>query len=223
MDMFEDIFQRLIDFQNTFLTDLSLPAIVALLQRSQSAKLINPALRPSNMCANLQSLSVEIVQLLACNLQRPELCSLRLVCRSLHEKSWKVFTKLLNVVKTDLSAQSLEKLPGIANSDHLAPHLHTLRFSSDQEGALGRGFKWSRNTSGGLADPLADAYFMLQEILKNQLVNCRSFYINNYDEVGTWKENSRLTPWSSSYTPLSSTPTSGWFLSRSNRKVLTTD
>ena len=146
------------------------------------------------MCANLQSLSVEIIQLLARNLQRPELCSLRLVCRSLHEKSLRVFIKLLDVVKTDLSAESLQKLAGIANSDHLAPHLHTLRFCSDQEGHLGRGFEWNRDTSGGLADPLPDAYFMLHDILKNQLVNCRSFHINNYDEVDLSKENFWLTP-----------------------------
>ena len=157
-------------------------------------KFISPALRPSNMCANLQSLSVEIIQLLARSLQRPELCSLRSVSRTLHKKSLSVFIKLLDVVKTDLSARSLKKLAGIANSDHLAPHLHTLRFWSDQEGALGRGFEWSRNASGGLDDPLADAYFVLQDILKNQLVNCRSFYINNYDEVSMSKENSWLTP-----------------------------
>ena len=157
-------------------------------------KFFSPALRPSNMYANLQALSVEIIELLARDLQCPDLCSLRLVSRNLYKKSLRVFTKLLDVVKTDLSAQSLKRLADIANSDHLAPHVHTLRFWPDQEGALGRGFEWSRNTAGGLADPLADAYFMLQDILRNQLVNCRSFYIKNYDEVGMSKENSWLTP-----------------------------
>ena len=146
------------------------------------------------MHANLQVLSTEVVEIVARNLQRPELCSLRLVCRDLYRKSLGIFARLHNAVKTDLSAQSLQKLVEMSNSAYIASYIRTLHFRADKEGYLGRGFEWSRNTSGGLKDPLAGASRMLQDILRNKLINCRSFQIDNYDEVGMPKQSAWLTP-----------------------------
>ena len=146
------------------------------------------------MHANLQSLSTEVVEIIAGNLQRPELCSLRLVCRDLYKRSLRTFVHLLNTIKTDLSAQSLQKLVEMSNSAHLAPHIRTLHFRADKKGYLGRGFEWSRNTSGGLMDPPAGAFSMLQDILRTKLINCRSFQVDNYDEIGMQKESAWLTP-----------------------------
>ena len=146
------------------------------------------------MHANLQVLSTEIVEIVAENLQRPELCSLRLVCRDLYKKSLGIFARLHNAIKTDLSAQSLQKLVEMSDSAYLAPHIRVLHFRADKEGALGRGFEWSRNTSGGLMDPSAGASSMLQDILRNKLVNCRLFQIDNYDEIGMQRVSAWLTP-----------------------------
>ena len=146
------------------------------------------------MHANLRLLPVEIVQHLASHLERPELYCLRLVCRDLYKKSLTIFVKLLECVKTDLSSQSLQKLLKLSSSTHLATHVNTLSFQADSEGALGRGFNWSRDTSGGLVDPFAGASGTLREILCNRLISCRSFRIDNYDESDMPKKSSWLTP-----------------------------
>ena len=155
---------------------------------------VGQALLPSIMHANLQFLPIEVVEIVASNLQRPELCSLRLVCRDLYKKSLGAFARLHNAVKTDLSAQSLQKLVEMSNSAYLAPYIRTLHFRADKEGYLGRGFEWSRNTSGGLMDPLTGASSMLQDILRTILMNCRSFQIHNNDEIGMPKQSAWLTP-----------------------------
>lgn len=146
------------------------------------------------MHATLQNLPTEIVQMVAGDLKRSELCSLRLACRDLYKKSLVAFTRLFSFVRTDLSAQSLQKLVEMSDSEHLAPHIHTLHFHPDEEALLGRGLEWSRDTSGGLMDPLAGAWGILQDILKNKITNCRSFHIEHYDEIGMHTESPWLTP-----------------------------
>ena len=94
-----------------------------------------------------------------------------------------------------MSAQSLQKLVGLSDSAHLAPHIHTLHFHPDEDmGLLGRGLEWSRDTSGGLTDPLAGASGILQDILKNKIVNCSSFHIEHYDEINMHMDSPWLTP-----------------------------
>ena len=146
------------------------------------------------MQPNLQILSTEIVEIVAGYLRPLELCSLRLVCRDLYKKSLGIFAQLSNTIKTDLSAPSLQKLVAISNSADLAPHIRTLHIQTDNEGYLGRGFEWSRNTSGGLMDPLPGASSMLQEMLKNKFINCRSFRIDIYDDVCMQKKSAWVTP-----------------------------
>ena len=141
------------------------------------------------MPANLPHLSIEIVQLLDCQ----ELFSLRLVCRDVYNKSLRIFDKLFDVVKTDLTAQSLQKLSNTSESAHLAPHVKNLRFRGDQEGTLGRGFEWNRYSSGSLVDPLDGAAGMLRGLLRDKLINCRFSHIDNYDETGMPRERAWLT------------------------------
>ena len=155
---------------------------------------LSQALFPTIMQSTLQILSTEIVEIVAGNLQPLELYSLRLVCRDLYKKSLGIFARLLNTIKTDLSAPSLQKLVAISNSAHLAPHIRNLHIRADKEGYRGRGFEWSRNTSRGLMDPLPGVSSMLQEILINKLINCRSFRIDIYDDVCMQKKSARVTP-----------------------------
>lgn len=93
------------------------------------------------MPANLSQLSIEIVQLLASNLDCQELFSLRLVCRDLYKKSLRAFSKLFDLVKMDLTAKSLQKLSNISESAHLAPQVKNLRFRGDQIGTFGVGIR----------------------------------------------------------------------------------
>ena len=116
------------------------------------------------------------------------------MCRDLYKKSLRIFAKLFDVVKTDLTAQSLQKLSNISESAHLASHVKNLRFRGDQEGTLGRGFEWNRYSSGSLVVPLDGAAGMLRGLLRDKLVNCRSFHIDNYDETGMPRERAWLTP-----------------------------
>ena len=154
------------------------------------------------MHANLQTLSTEIVENVAKNLQRPELFSLRLVCKDLYNKSIWTFAQLLSVIKTDLSAQSLEKLVAMSDSVHLAPHIRTLQVPAAKEGYLGRGFEWIRNPSGCLVDPLAGAFSILQDILTNKFINCRSFQIDSYHFKSNGDDEYAVPPkWSSWLTP----------------------
>lgn len=97
-------------------------------------------------------------------------------------------------MKTDLTAQSLQKLLNISESAHLTPHVKNLRFRGDQEGILGWGFEWNRYCSGGLMDPFDGAAGMLRDLSRIKLVNCRSFHIDNYDENGMPSERAWLTP-----------------------------
>ena len=171
------------------------------LNQSGQEHLAKP-LPPSVMHANLQTLSTEIVENVAKNLQRPDLCCLRLVCKDLYNKSIWTFAQLLSLIKTDLSPQSLQKLVAMSNSVHLAPHIRTLEFRPDEEGYLGRGFEWNRHRSGSLVDPLAGAFGMLQDILRNKFINCRSFQIDSYHLKSAYdheyvvrpKDNFWLTP-----------------------------
>ena len=149
------------------------------------------------MHASLQNFPTEIFQMIAENLERPELYSLRLACRDLYKKSLVPFARLFSTIKTDLSAQSLQKLEEISDLAHIAPHIHTLHFHPEEdERLLGRGFEWSRDTRGGLMDPLAGASGVLQDILKNKIINCRSFHIEYWDcyELGSYEDSLWLTP-----------------------------
>ena len=146
------------------------------------------------MQANLPLVPTEIVEIIARDLQRRELCSFRLVCRDLYLKSLWIFAQRHSTVKTDLSAQSVQKLVEMSNSAYLAPRIRTFHIQADEEGYLGRGFEWRRNTSGGFLDPLPGATGMLRDILKNKFVNCRSFQIDSYGRISKQKESGWLKP-----------------------------
>ena len=131
------------------------------------------------MSTNLQTLPTEIVQIIAKHLSHPELYSLRLVCKDLYKKSTWNFAQLFHVIKTDLSAQSLQKIVGISESVDLAPHVHTLHFRADEYGYLGFGIRWGRNSFGVLMYLQAGPFGVLQNMLRDKLINCRSFHIDS--------------------------------------------
>ena len=145
------------------------------------------------MPTTFPSLAVEMVELLASFLERTDLSSLRLVCQELYRKTLQHFSrKFLATVKTDLTPQSLQKLHDISRSDHLAHNvklLHIVNNGCD----LGRGFQWDRHASGRLNVPVAGVD-LLQSILVRNLVNCRSFYVDGFDEVEGEQSTEFLLP-----------------------------
>ena len=116
--------------------DPFLPAILHVTYRVNMPIPLHQVNFLTNMPANLPQLSIEIVQLLASNLDCQEPFSLRLVCRDLY-KSLRTFAKLFDLLKTDLTAQSLQKLSNISESAHLAPHVKNLRFRGDRKALWG--------------------------------------------------------------------------------------
>lgn len=127
------------------------------------------------MPVDLMQLPVEIVQSIGVPLELRDLCSLRLVCREMDKKIKRQFGHAaFSLVRLDLSPKSLQRLHDIADSPFadcvLALHV------PHAKGELGRGYLCHRYPSGNLAIPLVRTV-LLQDILVNKLVRCRSFHV----------------------------------------------
>jgi hypothetical protein len=101
----------------------------------------------------LNQLSTELVELIASHLAPHDLHALRLVCRSLRERSSTLFGRaFFHTVETNLSAKSLARLRGISEHGVFAYAVRWLRISQDEgldDGALGSGVTWSRVGAAG--------------------------------------------------------------------------
>ena len=128
------------------------------------------------MASEVSTLPFDLVQLIAGALESTDLCSLRLVCKKLNEKTLHYFGRTcLASLRTDLSRQNLQELKEFSENLQLSFHVQTLLIKTGPRG-LGRGFSWHRHPSGYLVDPLP-GFQVLRGILVNSLVNCRSFHI----------------------------------------------
>ncbi|MCJ1304731.1 hypothetical protein MMC08_007544 [Hypocenomyce scalaris] len=134
------------------------------------------------MASKLSTLPTELIELIASALEPIDLCSLRLVCKEVHKNTTDCFGHTcLTTFRTDLSRKNLQKLEELSRQKHLRHHVQTLlikdlRDDLRQFYGLGEGFSLHRHPSGYLLDPLPGVQ-MLQGILLNRLLNCRSFYI----------------------------------------------
>ena len=146
------------------------------------------------MSPKLPTLAIEIVEIITVLIDAADLRSLRLVCRELNDKTLRDFG-LTNfaTVQTDLSRKSLQRLQDISESEHLAVRVQYLHIKRKHDGKLGRGFDWHRHTSGCLADGPNGAN-LLQDILSQKLLKCRSFHIHSYDEYQPPHETDCLIP-----------------------------
>ena len=124
----------------------------------------------------LPALATELVELIACWLGPADLCSLRLVCKSLRQKSIRLFGACFTTVRTDLSQKSLQKLQEISEDDNLRLYVQKLLIKQNEHEKLGQGFQWHRHSSGYLEAPLPGLE-KLQYLLAHNLPNCRSFNI----------------------------------------------
>jgi hypothetical protein len=134
---------------------------------------------PPELCA----LPIELVENIARGLRRSGLCSLRLTCKALYQKTTHAFSLRLTKVRTTLSSTSLQRLEGLSRHEKFRGYARTLVIEEDVDRYFGHGFSWSRQPSGCLKFP-HPAVHKLQEILL-RLENCRSFRISSGYE---WRE-----------------------------------
>lgn len=128
---------------------------------------------PSKLC----TLAVELIEHIAAALEPADLFSLRLVCKGLDERTLHYFARTyLTTVRTDLSHESLRELKELSAHKQLSHHIRSLLIREGPKD-IGRGFWWNRHPSGHLLAPSSGTQ-MLQDILLNNLFNCRSFQIS---------------------------------------------
>lgn len=141
------------------------------------------------MAPLLCSLPGETIHFIATKLPHKDVLNLRLVSKDLHDKTFHHFSRVcFGTFRTDLSLQSLKDLEDLSNQEHLRRFLHTLLIkctpaNPDQpyetlDNTLGRGFVWTRNSTGQLNTP-QPALEVLFRLLIDKLVNCKSFHIDN--------------------------------------------
>ncbi|KAJ5151584.1 hypothetical protein N7492_009879 [Penicillium capsulatum] len=125
----------------------------------------------------MQSLAVELVELIASFLNKDSLLQLRLSCRALQKKTFHHFARrCFASVKTDLSEESLGRLDALSQHQALRPYVQGLGFALQNE--VGHGLVWDRHPWGPLAAPMEVAAIRrLRDNLIYNLPNCRSFFI----------------------------------------------
>ena len=142
-----------------------------------------PALHVAQYPPELSKLPTELIESIARGLRRSGLCSLRLTCKALYQKSTHAFGLRLAKVRTTLSSTSLQKLEGLSRHEQFGRCAKTLVIEEDSDRYFGHGYSWNRHPSGSLQFP-HPAVDMLQEILM-RLENCRCFRISSGYE---WRE-----------------------------------
>ena len=133
------------------------------------------------MSAELQSVPTELIQHIVRKLDDADLLRLRLVCRDLNTRtSSRVGSNFFRNLETDLSRDSLLKLKEMAEHKQIRDHAQVLIIKEHGSG-LGKGILWPRHYDGRLMTPLPEIE-LLQKILVDGLVKCRSFYVRFGDK-----------------------------------------
>ncbi|EFQ99843.1 hypothetical protein MGYG_02855 [Nannizzia gypsea CBS 118893] len=126
---------------------------------------------------SLYGMPMEIVEIVASFLQYRSLCSLRLTCRLLYERTLRCFGVFLATVSLDFSSRSLRRLQAISNHKHLNRYVQCLSITNPTHGKLGIDLRWDRSSSGCLIVP-QHIIDILSDTLA-LLVNCRSFEVHH--------------------------------------------
>lgn len=123
------------------------------------------------------TLAVELVELIANDLEGDGLLALRLTCRELQKKTFHCFARrFFTSIKTDLSDDSLQRVDALSQHQALRPYVQGLAFML--QNGVGRGLVWDRHPWGSLSAPMeVEAIRRLRDNLINKLTNCRSFFI----------------------------------------------
>lgn len=122
----------------------------------------------------LIALPQEIIENIACNLLLAELCSLRLACKVLAEKSsYYLGATFCTKVQTNLSLASVQRLDCRSRSPW-AHHVKILHLGWDEE--AGHGLVWDRDISNAILPSLPVLQTIRNIILR--FTNCRSITLN---------------------------------------------
>lgn len=133
------------------------------------------------MAHGFDKLPTEVVQLIVSFLEPNNILLIRDVSRNLYRQTLEKFcSSFFATVRTNLSPASLQTLREISKSEILAKEVQRLNLSHGGNG-FGKGYQWHRNASGQLVAPY-EAVETLTDIVVNDLVNCRSFRVDTYDE-----------------------------------------
>lgn len=131
----------------------------------------------------LSTLPVEVIETIACTLDRPSIFAVRLTCKKFHQKTLHYFRHTyFDTVQTDLSHNSLQKLQSISQSEEFKYCVQTLLIKKWDHG-LGQGLYWHRAEawapSNSVVDLASPGVQILREIVTT-LVNCKSFRIHSF-------------------------------------------
>lgn len=147
------------------------------------------------MPSKLQTLNVEIFELISTLLEPADLRCLRLICHDLNIKALHHFNLAhFNKVQTDLSRESLRRLHSISESENLAPYVQSLYIEYPEDCKYGRGFHWHRHQGCLATNQANEGARLLRDILLHKLLKCRSFHIKIYDEYQPRVETDYLIP-----------------------------
>jgi hypothetical protein len=121
----------------------------------------------------LTALPQEIIERIAFNLLLAELCSLRLSCKALAEKSaYHLGATYCTKVRTNLSLTSIQTLDYRSRSPW-ARHVRMLHLGWDEE--AGHGLVWDRDASSAILPTLPVLQTLRNIVLR--FANCRSIYL----------------------------------------------
>ena len=151
------------------------------------------------MTLNLLAFAVEIIEFIADALNHRDLCSLRLVCKALNQRTLHSFGNSCSTVRTDLSRKSVQKLQDLSENALMRRRVQSLvvkssstcrdKWFDDPEEELAL----KGNPSKYLETPLSTTW-MLRDILAARLVNCRSFRIRGPGETYDSSTAAYVTP-----------------------------
>src|ERR1700712_2467507 len=132
----------------------------------------------------MERLPVELLYHITDNLDRIHVLTLQLTCRAIHDKLLHLCDqKFFHTITTDLSKDNLESLRRDSQFASLASAVGTLRIDAAYTGEpsihlrLGRGFYWSRHTSGQV-DPTSSGVDLIRNILEHVFPHCRTWYLH---------------------------------------------
>lgn len=123
------------------------------------------------------TLAVELIELIANDVEGQGLLNLRLTCRVLQKKTFHSFARrFFTSIKTDLSDDSLQRVDALSQHETLRPYVQGLAFML--QNGIGRGLVLDRHPWGSLSAPMeVEAIRRLRDNLINKLTKCRSFFI----------------------------------------------
>jgi hypothetical protein len=130
----------------------------------------------------LCALPTELIEQIAGELNKADIGSLRLVCRTLSHNTSHLFGLVcLTTVRTHLSQSCLQKLEELSRHEQFRYYVQTLHIvdyfrNGQADNDLGQGFSWDRSPSGRLEFPNR-AVQILQDLLL-KLENCHSLHIH---------------------------------------------